>query len=169
MVARDRDTGDLFVFIDEDLADDDSREGKARFRMAVAEELAHIHLHRPLIAAVESPEGFCELHRHSQWQDLERDAKLFAQMLLMPTKRLLDESRETFERIVQRPEIQNRLNDGPSACRALSEPLKRQLCTMLAKQFLVPERDMGRRLNSGYVKVYSRIDEALDSGLDTLR
>ncbi len=100
MVARDRETGHLFVFIDEALADDDSREGKARFRMAVAEELAHIHLHRPLIVAVDSPEGFCELHRHPQWQDVERDAKLFAQMLLMPTKRLFDESRETFEHIL---------------------------------------------------------------------
>jgi Zn-dependent peptidase ImmA (M78 family) len=168
MVARDRQTGDLFIFIDEELADDDSRDGRARFRMAVAEELAHVHLHRSLINRVESPEGFCELHRHPQWTDVERDAKLFAQMLLMPTKRLLDEARETFENIVQRPEIQARLNDSARAYKSLSDPIKRQLSTLLARRFGVMERQMVRRLASGYVKVFQSIDEALERGLDTL-
>jgi len=167
MVARDRETGDLFIFIDEGLADDDSREGRARFRMAVAEEVAHVHLHRSLINSVESPEGFCELLRHPQWADVERDAKLFAQMLLMPTKRLLVEARETFENIVWRPEIQSRLNDSARAYRSLSDPMETQLCTMLARRFGVLERQMRNRLASGYVKVFHSIDEALETGLDT--
>ena len=99
---------------------------------------------------------------------MERDAKLFAQMLLMPTTRLLDEARETFESIVRRPEIQARLNDSARAYQSLSDPIKRQLCTMLARRFGVLERQMGNRLASGYIKVFQSIDVALEPGLDTL-
>jgi hypothetical protein len=50
MVLRDVDSGELFIFIDEDLADNDTPNGRARYRMTVAEELAHVRL-RPMSAS----------------------------------------------------------------------------------------------------------------------
>jgi hypothetical protein len=168
MVARDRETGQLFVYIDEALADDDSQTGRGRFRMAVAEELAHFHLHRDLVEKVDSPDEFCKLDRHPQWSEYEHNAKFFAKLLLMPTKRLIDEARATFERIVQRPEVRKGLNGDARAYRRFSDPIKKQLCTMLARQFDVSESLMESRLSSGHVKVYQGIDEALESGWETL-
>ena len=58
MVIRDVGSGELYVFVNEDLADNDTPNGLARYRMTVAEELAHVRLHRPLIDAIQSPEDF---------------------------------------------------------------------------------------------------------------
>ncbi|MGC8639605.1 MAG: hypothetical protein ACP5XB_06965 [Isosphaeraceae bacterium] len=62
MVLRDVGSGEFFVYVDEDLADNDTPNGLARYRMTVAEELSHIRLHRPLIAGLQSPDDFRKLH-----------------------------------------------------------------------------------------------------------
>ncbi len=63
MTCRDTSTGEICVFIDEELADD--YRYHARYRMTVAEELGHVVLHREVINLVESPEDFVELQGHS--------------------------------------------------------------------------------------------------------
>ena len=42
MVVRDVGMGEVFIYIDDDLADNDTPNGVARYRMTVAEELAHV-------------------------------------------------------------------------------------------------------------------------------
>src|SRR5262249_24550230 len=44
-VWRDLVSGELLVYIDEKVMADDSPRGVGRYRMTVAEELAHVHLH----------------------------------------------------------------------------------------------------------------------------
>jgi hypothetical protein len=62
-VWRDADTGRLFIFIAEELMADESPKGYGRYRMAVAEELAHIHLHRTVIEQIDTlANAVCKFH-----------------------------------------------------------------------------------------------------------
>jgi hypothetical protein len=54
-VWRDAATGKLLVGIDEDVMDDDSQKGVARYRTAVAEQLAHLLIHREVVAQLDGP------------------------------------------------------------------------------------------------------------------
>ena len=126
----------LYVFVNEDLADNDTPNGLARYRMTVAEELAHVRLHRPLIDAIQSPDDFRKLHGHPQWKEIERDAKKFAAMLLMPTRSLMANAREVYGQIVGQPQICEQF----SICRVSNrwEPqIKKRLCIAMAKRFQV--------------------------------
>ena len=60
MVGTDQDTGDIVIYIDENLAT--SEKLLRRYRMTVAEEFAHLILHRKAIEAVANPQDFYELH-----------------------------------------------------------------------------------------------------------
>jgi Zn-dependent peptidase ImmA (M78 family) len=168
MVARDADSGEFLVFIDADLADNESPGGQAHYRMTVAEELAHIHLHRPLIEAVITPRDFRELHNHTQWAEIERDAKRFAVMLLMPTKQLMNQAREIYSQIVHQPQIQAELIRSVSAKERWASPIKKWLCHQMARRFEVSERTMDHRLGEWPSEVYKHVDAALEVGSDTL-
>jgi hypothetical protein len=99
-VCRDAHSGILFVFLDEDLADSDHR--RNFYRMTVAEELAHVVLHREIIEQVASVEDFCRLQNHTAWYVCERNAKRFAAAVLMPPEELLGESSRIYRKLVPR-------------------------------------------------------------------
>jgi hypothetical protein len=168
MVMRDTDSGELFVFIDSDLADNDTPNGLARYRMTVAEELAHIHLHRTLIDTIQSPDDFRKLQSHSQWDAIERDAKKFAAMLLMPTRQLMAEARGIYRQIVGQPQIRDQLNQSASAFKRWEPHIKKRLCIEMAKRFAVTEPVMDHRLREWPAEVYNHIERALEAGSDTL-
>jgi hypothetical protein len=168
MVIRDVDTGELFIFIDEDLADNDSPNGLARYRMTVAEELAHVHLHRPLIDAITNAEDFRKLQGHPQWKEIERNAKTFAAMLVMPTRQLMAEAREVFRQIVGQPQIRDELSQSVSAYRRWAPHIKKRLCIEIAKRFGVSETAMNHRLDEWPADVYKHVDRALEAGSDGL-
>jgi hypothetical protein len=54
-VWRDTQTGRLTVFIDEAMMDDHSARGVTRYRTTVAEELAHLLIHREIIDQIDDP------------------------------------------------------------------------------------------------------------------
>jgi Zn-dependent peptidase ImmA (M78 family) len=168
MVARDANSGEFLVFIDADLADNESPGAQAQYRVTVAEELAHIHLHRSLIEAVVTPKDFRELHNHSQWAEIERDARKFAGMLLMPTKQLMIQAREIYSQIVRQPQIQAELIRSVSAKDRWASPIKKWLCHQMARRFEVSERMMDHRLGEWPSDVYKHVDGALEVGSDTL-
>jgi len=168
MVIRDVDAGELFIFIDEDLADNDSPNGLARYRMTVAEELAHVHLHRPLIDAIKSAEDFRKLQGHPQWNEIERDAKKFAAMLVMPTRQLMAEAREVFRQIVGQPQIRDQLRQSVSAYKRWEPHIKRRLCIEIANRFGVSETAMNNRLDEWPADVYKHVERALEAGSDAL-
>jgi hypothetical protein len=168
MVLRDVKSGELFIFIDEDLDDDDTPNGLARYRMTVAEEMAHVHLHRTLIDAIGSPEDFRTLHGHARWNEIERDAKRFAAMLLMPTRPLMTEAREVYRQIAGQPQIRDQLIQSLSALKRWEPHIKKRLCIELAKRFEVSEPAMNHRLGEWPAEVYKHVERALEAGSDTL-
>jgi len=168
MVLRDVESGELFLFIDEDLADDDTPNGLARYRMTVAEELAHVRLHRALIDAIQSPDDFRKLHGHPQWGEIERNAKRFAAMLLMPTRPLMAEARDVYRQIAGQPQIRAELTRSVGASKRWEPHIKKRLCIELAKRFEVSEMAMDHRLGEWPAEVYKHVERALESGSDTL-
>jgi hypothetical protein len=100
-VWRDVDTGGLVIYVAEELMSDESPRGYGRYRMTVAEELAHIHLHRPVIEAIDTPARFRELQNHPQWGDLERDAKRYAAALVLPGRELSASTARVYAELVR--------------------------------------------------------------------
>ncbi len=168
MVLRDVGSGEIFIFIDEDLADDDTPNGLARYRMTVAEELAHVRLHRALIDEIQSPDDFRKIQTHSQWNDMERNAKKFAAMILMPTRALMAEAREVFRQIAGQPQIREELTRSASASTRWEPHIKKRICMEMAKRFEVSETAMNHRLGEWPAEVYKHVERALESGADTL-
>ncbi len=95
-VLRNTNSGDLFIYIDEKMMDDDSAKGVTRYRTTVAEELAHILIHRQLIEQVDSPDKFRELHNKLMEAKVERNAKRLAAALLMPKEQLWAEAEKEY-------------------------------------------------------------------------
>lgn len=155
-VFRDADSGQLLVYIDERLADDESPRGRARYRMTVAEELAHVHLHSDAIDEVRSPSDFVALHRHPSWNEFERNAKRFAALVLMPTRRLMPEAREIYPSLVHTAGTRNK------------PAIKRWLCEALARRFEVSHAAMHISLGGWPASVYVHVEQALDDDLDYL-
>jgi IrrE N-terminal-like domain len=168
MVLRDVSSGELFIYIDEDLADNDTPNGLARYRMTVAEELAHIRLHRPLIEAIQSPDDFRKLQRHLQWTEIERNAKKFAAMLLMPTQPPMAHAREVYHQIAGQPQIREQLAKSISASKRWEPHIKKRLDIEMARRFEVSEMAMHHRLGEWPAEVYKHVERALESGNDTL-
>jgi hypothetical protein len=168
LVLRDVESGELFILIDEDLADNDTPNGLSRYRMTVAEELAHVRLHRPIIDAIQTPDDFRKLHSHPQWSDIERNAKKFAAMLLMPTQPLMAEARETYRQIAGQPQIREQLAQSVSAWKRWEPHIKKRLCMEMAKRFEVSEMAMRHRLGEWPAEIYKHVERALESGSETL-
>jgi hypothetical protein len=155
-VMRDADSGQLWIYIAEELMSDTSPTGMARCRMTVAEELAHVHLHREIIESIETPDDFRQLHNHPQWGEVERDAKRYAAALLIPAKRLMPEARESYRALVR------------TAGTANKDAIKKWICSTLKDRFQVSNIAMHHRLSEYPARVYKHVDEALDDGLDEL-
>lgn len=155
-VWRDTDTGELVVYIAEELMDDESPKGYSRYRMTVAEELAHLHLHRPVVNQITGLDQFCELQRHALWQQMERNAKRYAAALLMPGAQLSAYAERVYSRLVARAGT-----DNPAA-------IKKWLCTLLSKEFVVSETSMQHRLGEWPMRIYTRVEQAARDGLGYL-
>jgi hypothetical protein len=168
MVLRDVGSGGLFIYIDEDLADSDSPNGLARFRMTVAEESAHVRLHRSLIEAIQGPDDFRELQSHSQWIEIERNAKKFAAMILMPTQPLMAEAREVYHQIAGQPQIREQLAKSINATTRWEPHIKKRIAIEMAKRFEGSESALHCRLGEWPAEVYKHIERALESGNDHL-
>jgi hypothetical protein len=155
-VWRNADTGELVIVIAEEVMDDESPTGYARYRMTVAEELAHIRLHRTVIDQIDCPARFQELHRHPRWWEIERNAKRFAAALLMPPERILERAREVY------PELVRVAGTGNAAA------INHWLCERLAREFEVSRQSMGIRLREWPVRVTDQVNRAVQDGLTYL-
>jgi hypothetical protein len=155
-VWRDTATGRLFIFIAEELMADESPKGYGRYRMTVAEELAHIHLHRTVIEQIDTPAKFRELQAHKQWAEIERNAKRYAAALLMPGKALSESAERVYAQLVRQAGTDN------------AAAVKKWLCSLLAREFEVSEMAMHHRLGEWPMKIYSRVEQALHDGLPYL-
>jgi hypothetical protein len=163
-VWRDADSGALVIVIAEELMDDESPRGYARYRMTVAEELAHLRLHKAVIDQITHPDKFLELQRHPTWPTLERNAKRFAAALLMPGAALSARAEQSYTNLFV--QLARRAAD-PSTPAAIGA-LKKWLCSDLAKQFEVSEMTMDIRLKEWPMRIYNRVEQAMNDGLNYL-
>ncbi len=154
MVVRDTESGKLIVYIDEKVMDDDTQRGVTRYRTTVAEEIAHILIHRELIEQVDSPEKFRQLHNALMDAKVERNAKRLAVALLTPKEQLWNEASEEYRHWVLRFGT-----DEP-------EKLKLLICGGLERRFRVSNQVMKSRLAE--LKIFQRIEEAAYRGLPRL-
>lgn len=151
-VCRDVDTGGLFVFIDDSLADN----SPTRYRMTVAEELGHIILHRSIIDQVTSVKDFVELQRHPQWREIDRNAKRFAAATLMPGAQLIEHAQELYPRFVDVAGFGN------------VNAVLSQLVAKLAQRFEVSPQSMRHRIGEWPMKLADRVTRAMQDGLHHL-
>src|SRR3972149_9457994 len=73
MIGKDLDSGKFTILVDDTLLDFDHL--YKRYRMTVAEEFAHILLHKEAIEQIKNIEDFKSLHNHGNWYLHERNAK----------------------------------------------------------------------------------------------
>lgn len=154
MVGVDLDTGEIIIYIDETLATSESL--LRRYRMTVAEELAHLILHRKAIESVRDPKDFQGLHKLPNWYDYERNAKRLAAMILMPSEYILKHSRHLYHEIVTHVGFDN------------VEFVKKFLISKLADRYVVSPQTMKIRLGEWPIKVIDKIDQAMRDKLDFL-
>lgn len=152
LVARDPQTGRMFVFIDDKLADSH----RTRYRMTVAEELGHLVLHRKLIDGVDSPDDFKQLQRHYRWHEMERNAKRFAAAILMPGDAVTRHAERLYPQLVRVAGYGN------------TSAILGQLAVTLAKAFEVSTQTMEYRLNEWPMRLKARVEEAVRNRLDFL-
>jgi hypothetical protein len=152
MICRDAASGELIVYIDEWLADN----RPTRYRMTVAEELAHVLLHRTVIEQIDSPAGFQELQKHPRWFEMDRNAKRFAAAILMPGEQVTREAGQVYSKLVRAASF------GDAAA------INKYLAAQLAKQFEVSPQAMTFRLREWPMKIEDRVDQAMRAQLDYL-
>jgi hypothetical protein len=122
----------LTVYVDSSIADgpDD-----AWYNAVLAEELAHIELHRPLIQQIESIEDFQKVRLHPQWKRIELDALRFSLAIRIPVYTIAHEAEEAY--VAVRREY------------GCTDPNRTalQVRNWLAGRYAVPFQDMHRRLS----------------------
>lgn len=153
-VFFDVDDRTIRVFIDDVLAD--SERLKNRYRMTVAEELAHVLLHGDVIRGISSIDDFREIQRRPDWPDIERDAKRFAAAILMPGSRVTKEANRWYAQLVQVAGF----ND--------IEVIQKYLRNRLATDFAVSTETMHIRLREWPMRIYDRVESAMNARLDFL-
>jgi hypothetical protein len=154
MVCREVPSNRFLIFIDADLADSESQ--RARYRMTVAEEYAHLLIHRTAIETVQGIDGFRALLRFRKWYECERNAKKLAAMLLMPSAWIDRDSRALYSQLVRVAGFGN------------PDIIKKFLKNKLAERYEVSLQAMEIRLQEWPVKIYEKVEQAMKDGLDFL-
>jgi Zn-dependent peptidase ImmA (M78 family) len=156
MAGINPDTNIIYIYIDDKLADTSAL--MRRYRMTVAEELAHILLHKPAIEVVKTAEDFKLIQNHPKWYLYERNAKRLAAALLMPAPYLLKDAPELYGEIIARlPEPYKFSN--PDA-------IKNKITSLLADKYLVSVESMRYRLKEWPMNVLDKIDQAIKNQFD---
>jgi Zn-dependent peptidase ImmA (M78 family) len=158
MAGINPDTDILYVYIDDELADRSA--SIRRYRMTVAEELAHILIHRPAIEAVKTVIDFKLIQNHQKWHLYERNAKRLAAALLMPASFILGDARELYSKMIKSlPNLHKYSN--PDA-------IKKIIASLLAERYLVSVESMRYRLKEWPINVFDKIDQAMKNQFDFL-
>lgn len=152
MVLRDKDSGIMYVMIDDRIADREP----TYYRMTAAEEFGHIVLHKNLIDQIDSAEKFHELQTHELWHKMERNAKRFAAALLMPPAEVTSRVEGLYPELVKEAGFDN------------PEAILKQLAIMLAKEFVVSTTTMIYRFDEWQLQVKERVECAIQDRVDFL-
>ncbi len=151
MVVR-KDDGTFEVLIEEFIADHRPN----FYRFTVAEEFAHIILHRSILEKVTDIETAISLLEWKGYDEIDRNAKRFAAALLMPSRQLIEDARELYPQLVGLAGFNN-----PDA-------IKARLASNLSKKYLVSAEAMRHRLGEWPIQTMKKIDDAMREKFDFL-
>lgn len=126
----------------------------AFYHFTVAEELAHLRPHRPVLARISTVEAFLAVYHSPEYHYLDRNAKRLAASLLLPEEHLRGDARAAFERL--------RLQY------AAARPLVHRLTVELAQRYLVSWEAMAIRLRDWPLRIEAAVHEAFERGLAAL-
>jgi hypothetical protein len=140
------------ILIDEGVAD-----GNLSFyRFTVAEEFAHLKLHRKLLATVTSVEEVIQLHEWEGYHEIDRNAKWLASALLIPPGSVLEDAHRLYPGMVRRVGFTN------------PEAVKAYVVDRLSRKYLVSPQVMRIRLQRWPVDALKKIDTAMMEEWDFL-
>lgn len=140
------------ILIDQEVAD-----GNLSFyRFTVAEEFAHLRLHRKLLATVTSLKEVIQLHEWEGYSESDRHAKWLASALLIPAGAVLEDAHRLYPEMVRRVGFAN------------PEAVKDYVVDRLSRKYLVSPSTMRYRLQRWPVDVLKKIDTAMRDELDFL-
>lgn len=154
MVAINLHNQNLIILVDEKLMDLDSL--LRVYRMTVAEEFAHVLLHKAAIEKARNIEDFKALQKHPNWHEHDRNAKWLAAALLMPAAHVLEDSRNLYQQVVS------------TAGFGDPEAIRKYVRNLLADKYDVSVSAMNYRLENWPVNVREKIDRAMENELDFL-
>ena len=146
-------TNRMRVIIDAEVADHPSA---SFYRFTVAEEFAHILLHRDIMAQTRTAEDLEELHGWSGYEVIDRNAKRLAAALLMPTITVSAQARTLYAQFVKIAGF-----GDPAAILAHLEE-------RLARLHAVSASAMRHRLKEWPIRITQKIERAMRERLTVL-
>ena len=131
----------FIVFVDGGIADS----AEDSYRMVLAEELGHLIVHQPIVAAVKTISDFFDVHRRSDWLQLEDDARAVGRAILMPSALVEQLSSVCYRGVVR--------DSGFGDYQAFWGRLR----FLLSRALVVPEDDVEQRIRTYPGGVQDRI------------
>ncbi len=143
--------GRFTILIDERVADGNA----AFYRFTVAEEFAHLVLHRGILETVRDLDDVMDLQASEKYYGvLDRNAKRLASCILMPTGLLRQDARARFTRL--------------RATGLGEEELASKLTIQLAQRYNVSVTAMGIRLTNWPLSIKTAVRQAFRANLNEL-
>ncbi|MBI2000923.1 MAG: ImmA/IrrE family metallo-endopeptidase [candidate division NC10 bacterium] len=152
-VRYEPETDTLRLIIDAEVAD---HPAASFYRFTVAEELAHVLLHRAIVAQVRTLKDSLALHAWRGYHEIDRNAKRLAAALLMPTISVAQEARRLYPDLVKVAGF-----GDPSAVQAHLEE-------RLARLHAVSASAMRNRLKEWPLRLTQKIERAMRERLTVL-
>ena len=138
--------GRMRIVIDADTADHPSA---SFYRFTVAEEFAHVLLHRDIMTQIRTAEDLIALHTWSGYHEIDRNAKRLAAALLMPTITVSREARALYPQLVKAVGF-----GDPAAVEA-------HLAERLARLHGVSAAAMRHRLKEWPLRIIQKVERAM--------
>jgi len=143
----------LRVIVDAEVADHPSA---SFYRFTVAEEFAHVLLHRDIMTQVRNVEDLAALHTWSGYHEIDRNAKRLAAALLMPTITVSARARTLYTDLVKAAGF-----GDPAAIQAHLEE-------RLARLHGVSAAAMRHRLKEWPLRITQKVERATQERLTVL-
>jgi IrrE N-terminal-like domain len=146
-------TDTMRLIIDAEVAD---HPAASFYRFTVAEELAHVLLHREIMAQVQTMEDLLTLHAWRGYHEIDRNAKRLAAALLMPTITVSERARILYTDLVKAAGFRD-----PAAIQAHLEE-------RLARLHGVSAAAMRHRLREWPLRITQKVERAMQERLTVL-
>jgi hypothetical protein len=126
------------------------------YAAVLAEEFAHLVLHRALLIQVKSIEDFIALQKNPEWERYERDARRYSRALRMPAGPFVFEAQRLYEQVVAGGSFGD------------VDTVEKLVRNGLCQKFRVPHDDALRRMLTYPCEISRRIQASVLSYSPTL-